>query len=151
MAETQTVISTLDLYEHYLSGPLSPARHLDATPTFVVNGYIHDGFVELVERLGWEVLEDNELAEETHGGWGEITIRRRRVEPPLTWTRRTENLAGHDYVSDDGRWRILSPKLSSRNRYELYDVAQGLWYGDWLTLTKAKRKAQVYSETPMSI
>jgi hypothetical protein len=70
----------------------------------------------------------------------------------MKWTRRTDNPAGHDYVTDDGRWRILSPKLSCTNRYELYDVVQGRWYGDWLTLTKAKREAQlqVWSETPVS-
>lgn len=68
----------------------------------------------------------------------------------MNWTRRTDNPAGHDYVTDDGRWRILSPKLSCSNRYELYDVAQSRWYGDWFTLTAAKKCAaqQVREEQP---
>lgn len=71
----------------------------------------------------------------------------------LNWSRRADNPAGHDYVSDDGRWRIVSPKLSCTNRYELYDVQAGRWYGDWLTLTRAKKCAQqqVYSETPVKL
>lgn len=81
MAETVEMIDALDLYEHYLTSPTSPVRWRDAMPTFVVNGYVHDDFCDLVERLGWQVVEDRELPEETHGGWGAVTIRR---EPPAS-------------------------------------------------------------------
>ena len=48
-----------------------------------------------------------------------------------------------DYVSTDGRWRIIHAKRSESKQWELYDLAHCRWEGDWRTLSAAKDKARI--------
>jgi hypothetical protein len=59
----------------------------------------------------------------------------------IIWRRTPSKQVHLDYESTCGRWKILHPKNSPSNRWELYDAVACQWHGDWRGLAAAKQRA----------
>lgn len=74
-----TKIGPIDLWEHYLTSPLSDARFADVSLTFAVRAIDDDDFSDTAERLGWVIVDSRETVDETDSPWVEFTVRRRNT------------------------------------------------------------------------